>query len=108
MAAMDGANNTFFGDDAPEDDDTQSNFFGTSAAAPHAAAIAALVLDAAGGRGKVKPKRMREILQASAFRHDLDPYWASGFALCDGTCWRSTPRAIGGRASAAPIQTCSR
>jgi hypothetical protein len=81
MAAMDGANNTFFGGDAPEDDDTQNNFFGTSAAAPHAAAIAALVLDAAGGRGKVKPKRMREILQASAFRHDLDPYWSSGFAL---------------------------
>jgi hypothetical protein len=81
VAAMDGANNTFFGDDAPEDDDTQPNFFGTSAAAPHAAAIAALVLDAAGGRGKVKPKRMREVLQASAFRHDLDPYWSSGFAL---------------------------
>lgn len=81
VAAMDGANNTFFGDDAPEDDDAQPNFFGTSAAAPHAAAIAALVLDAAGGRGKVKPKRMREILQASAFRHDLDPYWSSGFAL---------------------------
>ncbi len=81
LAAMDGANNTFFGDDAPEDDDEQPNFFGTSAAAPHAAAIAALVLDAAGGRGKVKPKRMREILQASAFRHDLDPYWSSGFAL---------------------------
>ena len=81
VAAMDGANNTFFGDDALEDGDTQPNFFGTSAAAPHAAAIAALVLDAAGGRGKVKPKRMREILQASAFRHDLDPYWASGFAL---------------------------
>jgi hypothetical protein len=81
MAAMDGANNTFFSDDAPEDDDTLPNFFGTSAAAPHAAAIAALVLDAAGGRGKVKPKRMREILQASAFRHDLDPYLSSGFAL---------------------------
>jgi subtilase family protein len=81
LAAMDGANNTFFGDDADEDDDDQPNFFGTSAAAPHAAAIAALVLDAAGGPGKVKPKRMREILQNSAFRHDLDPYWSSGFAL---------------------------
>jgi hypothetical protein len=81
MAAMDGANNTFFSDDAAEDDDDLPNFFGTSAAAPHAAGIAALVLDAAGGRGKVKPKRMREILQESAFRHDLDPYWSSGFAL---------------------------
>jgi hypothetical protein len=81
MAAMDGANTTFFTDDAAEDDDDLPNFFGTSAAAPHAAGIAALVLDAAGGRGKVKPKRMREILQESAFRHDLDPYWSSGFAL---------------------------
>ena len=81
MAAMDGANTTFFFEDAVEDEDTFPNFFGTSAAAPHAAAIAALVLDAAGGPGKVKPTKMREILQASAFRHDLDPYWSSGFAL---------------------------
>ncbi|NJO13288.1 MAG: S8 family serine peptidase [Gammaproteobacteria bacterium] len=81
MAAMDGANTTFFGGDSAVDADAFPNFFGTSAAAPHAAAIAALVLDAAGGPGKVKPKKMREILQDSAFRHDLDPYFSSGFAL---------------------------
>jgi hypothetical protein len=79
VAAMDGANTTFFGNDSPVDPDTFPNFFGTSAAAPHAAAIAALVLDAAGGPGKVKPSKMREILQDSAFRHDLDPYFSSGF-----------------------------
>ena len=67
--------------DSSTDPDTFPNFFGTSAAAPHAAAIAALVLDAAGGPGTVKPKKMREILQDSAFRHDLDPYFSSGFAL---------------------------
>jgi hypothetical protein len=84
MAAMDGANTTFFGGDSSADPDTFPNFFGTSASAPHTAAIAALVLDAAGGPGKVKPNRMREILQDSAFRHDLDPYVSSGFALSLG------------------------
>ena len=42
------------------------------------------MLDAAGGPGSVKPKKMREILQDSAFRHDLDPYFSSGFALTLG------------------------
>ncbi len=84
LAAMDGANNTFFGDDSTVDADTLPNFFGTSAAAPHAAAIAALVLEAAGGPGKVKPKKMRQILQESAFKHDLDPFFSSGFAFSHG------------------------
>jgi hypothetical protein len=84
MAAMDGANTTFFTEDVPQDPDAFPNFFGTSAAAPHAAAIAALVLDAAGGPGRVRPNNMRRILQDSAFRHDLDPYFSSGFALSLG------------------------
>jgi hypothetical protein len=84
LAAMDGANTTFFTSDAAEDEDTFPNFFGTSASAPHAAAIAALVLDAAGGPGSVKPKKMRKILQDSAFAHDLDPYFSAGFALSRG------------------------
>jgi len=84
LAAMDGANTTFFTQDSLVDDDTFPNFFGTSASAPHAAAIAALVLDAAGGPGKVKPRKMREILQDSAFAHDLDPYFSWGLALSRG------------------------
>lgn len=84
VAAMDGANNTFFGADNSADADAFPNFFGTSAAAPHAAAVAALVLDAAGGPGSVSPNRMRRILQKSAFKHDLDPYFSSGFALSRG------------------------
>jgi len=84
LAAMDGANTTFFTADSAVDADTFPNFFGTSAAAPHAAAIAALVLDAAGGPGSVKPKKMRKILQDSAFAHDLDPYFSTGFGLSLG------------------------
>jgi hypothetical protein len=84
LAAMDGANTTFFTQDSSVDPDTFPNFFGTSAAAPHAAAIAALVLDAAGGPGKVKPDKMRRILQDSAFAHDLDPYFSWGVALARG------------------------
>jgi len=84
VAAMDGANNTFFSSDSSVDADTLPNFFGTSAAAPHAGAIAALVLDAAGGRGKVKPNEMRRILQESAFTHDLDPFFSWGVSLSSG------------------------
>ena len=84
MAAMDGANTTFFFADSTVDSDAIPNFFGTSAAAPHAAAIAALVLDAAGGRGKVSPGQMRKILQDSAFPHDLDPFFSWGAAVSSG------------------------
>lgn len=84
IAAMDGANTTFFVSDTANDDDTFPNFFGTSAAAPHAAAIAALMLDAAGGPRSLKPKKVREVLQSTAFAHDLDPYFSWGLALSRG------------------------
>ncbi len=80
ISAMDGANTTFFVSDAAQDRDLFPNFFGTSAAAPHAAAIAALVLQAHGGPDSVTPQQMRSVLQRSAFKHDLDPYRATANA----------------------------
>ncbi|HEY8265638.1 MAG TPA: S8 family serine peptidase [Steroidobacteraceae bacterium] len=78
FAAMDGGNTSFFFEDALEDDDELPNFFGTSAAAPHAAAIGALVMQAAGGPGSLRPNQMRRILKKSVFPHDLDPQYSSG------------------------------
>ena len=80
VAATDGGNTTFFTVDSKLDPDTQRNFFGTSAAAPHAAAIAALVLQARGGPGAIAPDAMRALLQRSAFAHDLDVQHSQGSA----------------------------
>ena len=84
LAAMDGANTTFFTQDSLVDDDTFPNFFGTSASAPHAAAIAALMLDAAGGPRSLKPRKVRDVLQRTAFPHDLDPFFSWGLAASRG------------------------
>ena len=78
FASTDGGNTTFFTNDTIRDPDTQPNFFGTSAAAPHAASIAALVLQKKGGPGSVSPPAMRRLLQRSTFAHDLDPFFAKG------------------------------
>jgi hypothetical protein len=80
VAAADGGNTSFFVADTTRDGDLDPNFFGTSAAAPHAAAIAALVLQAHGGPGSVTPAQMTSVLQRSAFLHDLDPFRAMGIA----------------------------
>jgi archaellum component FlaF (FlaF/FlaG flagellin family) len=86
IAAADGANNTFFPlgpiQDVPFDTDTQyPNFYGTSAASPHAASVAALVLQAHGGPRSLTPAEVKTIMQSTAFPHDLDPYFASGTAI---------------------------
>ena len=85
LAAADGANvssnmNTYFASDDTEDPDRNGNFFGTSAAGPHAASIAALVLQAHGGRRSITPAQMTSLLERSTFPHDLDPNYASGSA----------------------------
>ena len=99
IAAMDGANTTFFVSDAPQDPDTFPNFFGTSAAAPHAAGIAALMLQAAGGPGSLKPRTLRQHLQETAFMHDLDPNFSSAWAFGRGDLVRVSATADGNSVS---------
>jgi hypothetical protein len=81
VAAADNANTSFFGGDDVGDLDAKPNFSGTSAAAPHAAAVAALVLEAHGGPGSVTPSQMMQVLHSTAFQHDLDPNFAMGKAV---------------------------
>ena len=80
LAAAEGGNTTFFAVDTRQDADKQPNFSGTSAAGPHAAGIAALVLQKAGGPTALTPSTVRERLKSSTFAHDLDPTRASGSA----------------------------
>ena len=61
ITAPDGTNTTFFGSDI--EPDGYPNFFGTSAATPHAAAVAALMLDAV---GPATPAQIYSNLEASA------------------------------------------
>ena len=85
IATADAANvssnmNTYFASDTTSDPDTNGNFSGTSAAGPHAAAIAALVLQAHGGPKSMTPAQMTSLLERSTFPHDLDPNFSSGAA----------------------------
>ena len=88
IAAVDGVNTTFFPQPARDNDsdgDGYPNFYGTSAAAPHAAAVAALLLQAGGGPGSVSAARMRAVLESTATAHDLDPaYSAATLTSADG------------------------
>ena len=81
ISGVDGVSTTFFG--SPNLFDPFSTFFGTSAAAPHAAGIAALLLEAAGGPGSLTPDQVRAKLIASAGTHDLDPNFSQA-VLGDG------------------------
>ncbi|MBF2013934.1 MAG: S8 family serine peptidase [Rivularia sp. T60_A2020_040] len=72
IVAPDGTNTTFFQSDT--DGDGFPNFFGTSAAAPHAAAVAALMLEAAPG---TSPADIYTALENTAL--DMDDPSTPGF-----------------------------
>ena len=80
IVAPDGGNTSFFdpfGDgDIKQDADTLPNFFGTSAAAPHAAGVAALMIDAQKLR-TITPDQIKGILGKNAI--DMDNPYTPGF-----------------------------
>ena len=92
IATVDGVDTTFFPEgplDGDEGEDTDSdgfpNFYGTSAAAPHAAGVAALLLQAAGGKGSMSAAAMRTLLESTAADHDLDAATSvANFTSADG------------------------
>ena len=80
IVAPDGVNTSFFnpfGDgDIPEDTDTFPNFFGTSAATPHAAGVAALMIEAQ-KLNTLTPDQIKGILESTAI--DMDNIYTDGF-----------------------------
>ncbi|NOT13417.1 MAG: S8 family serine peptidase [Methylococcaceae bacterium] len=71
IVAPDGTNNTVIGFDIPDpgdgsDTDIFPNLFGTSAAAPHAAAVAALMLDESLGSPTLLPDEIYSTLERTA------------------------------------------
>ena len=67
ITAVDGVDTSYPLDPALDIDGTGFyNFYGSSAAAPNAAAVAALVLQSAGGPGSLKPEQLYQRLQRTA------------------------------------------
>ena len=97
IVAPDGTNTTFFGSDSTNDADSFPNFFGTSAAAPHAAAAAALMLDA---NGSLSPSDIYSALETTAIDMESEGFdFDSGFGLIQAD------DAVGAVASVAGICT---
>lgn len=82
IVAPDGGNTTFFFSDSTIDADSFPNFFGTSAAAPHAAAVAALMLEANGGKASAAPSAIYSALENTALDMNTPGFdFDSGYGL---------------------------
>lgn len=93
FVAPDNINTTFFGRDIPQDADRFPNFPGTSAAAPHAAAVAALMLQA---NAQLRPTDIYQALEHTALDlNDLNaPGSKVGFDAASGSGLIQADRAI--------------
>jgi hypothetical protein len=93
ISAVQGTNNTFFGFDY--EGDGFPNFFGTSASAPHAAGVAALMLQAADGN--LTPAQITTAMMESAVDMDdpRSPEFDTGFDFATGAGFLQADAAIG-------------
>jgi hypothetical protein len=100
IVAPDGGNTSFFNPfgngDIPQDTDTFPNFFGTSAAAPHAAGVAALMIDAQ-KLHTITPGQIKGILETHALDMDnpYTPGFDKGFDYASGYGFVQADKAVG-------------
>jgi len=103
LTGPDGVNTNFFGVDSPYDVDHFPNFLGTSAAAPHAAGVAALLLQAHPG---LPPVALMDVLRTTAVDIEAPGYDPiAGYGLIDALSALELPLAATATPTASPTPT---